>query len=138
MYPLACNLPAASVTPARRTPSIEERNSCVTRKVWECARSAVMSSHRARRCSTTWNPVTARGLRELGHEDAGVAANRGAQCRAECHLLLECARRQAQRVARSLDQCPHFGHTGVEGQRPPEHAFAPGERHLDLVSIDRP
>ena len=59
MNPALWSDPAVTVTVARRTPSMVERNSWVSGNSSAPARSADMSIHRAHRSSTGWRALQA-------------------------------------------------------------------------------
>src|SRR5207248_7599849 len=82
MSPERCNSPAVSVTPARRTPSIDARNSWVIGMMSSCSRSRAISSQRAHRCSIVWSRLHAavlcaeieQGFDETYHDGADSGA----------------------------------------------------------------
>ena len=53
------NMPVATFTVALRTPSICDRNSCVSGNVSSAARSWVINSQRAQRSSMLWSRLQA-------------------------------------------------------------------------------
>ena len=59
MNPAFFNIPVATFTVARRTPSMWDRNSCVSGKLSWLARSCVIKSQRAQRSSMLWSRLQA-------------------------------------------------------------------------------
>src|SRR4051812_9996190 len=136
MRPAFWSWPAATVIPARRTPSIMARNSWVIgNSSVPVARSCAISSQRARRWSVWWPAVAGRRARHLPVVDQGVAEQQGAEGGEALQRLAELGGAHPQGGAGGLHHGLDVVEIGPEQDGQPDQALAADQPDLGGVAV---